>query len=144
MYIAAWLMCPLIRSLGSPTVPFKGNVGIVRRFLLSVDLLKDGVCQSLGEDMYEAHREGDAMLEAVEFYDEDSTKLEDVKSLILHMTSFQAKDRPSAEDVYHQISAIYKRKSKVRSVSCKWVIMQCVMRSNCGRDWLHNSFSKST
>ena len=67
----------------------------------------------LGEDMYDAHKNGDAMPEAVEFYDEDSAKLHEVKNLILHMTSFDPGERPSAEYVFIQTSAIYERKPLV-------------------------------
>ena len=69
---------------------------------------------SLGEAMYEAHKLGDSMPEAVEFCDDDTAKLEDMKNLILHMTSYEPRDRPTAMDVYHQTSAIYKRRERTR------------------------------
>ena len=79
---------------------------------------------SLGEEMYEAHKLGDAMPEAVEFCDDDTAKLEDMKNLILHMTSYEPSDRPTAMDVYYQTNAIYKRRERaavrVRFIDAKF------------------------
>ena len=76
--------------------------------------------ESLGEDMYDAHKAGDAMPEAVELDDNDSYKINEMKELILQMTSYKPAERPSARDVYHQTSALFKKKSRrVRMVS-RW------------------------
>ena len=66
--------------------------------------------EGLGEEMYEAHKKEDEMPEAIEFTDEDSPKELEMKQLILEMTSYEPKDRPSAKDVFHQVYAIYIKK----------------------------------
>ena len=72
--------------------------------------IKDGIAEEgLGEDMYAAHKQGEEMPEVVEFTDDDSPKELEMKQLILEMTSYEARDRPSAKDVFYQVHTIYKR-----------------------------------
>ena len=76
-----------------------------------VELIKQGnPTHGLGESMNEARKFGYEMPEAVDVYEDDEPKVAEMKHLILHMTSFEAKDRPSATEVFHQTHALYIRK----------------------------------
>ena len=76
-----------------------------------VERIKQGnPLNGLGESMNEARQFDHAMPEAVAVYEEDAPKVAEMKHLILHMTSFEAKDRPSATEVFHQTHALYIRK----------------------------------
>ena len=86
--------------------------------------IKDGIAEEgLGEDMYAAHKQGEEMPEVVEFTDDDSPKELEMKQLILEMTSYEPKDRPTAKDVFHQVYAIYIRKEPKRKVY--YAIINC-------------------
>ena len=79
--------------------------------MLPVLYIRQGIAdEGLGEEMYAAHKLGEEMPEAVEFTDEDSPKELHMKQLILEMTSYEPKDRPTAKDAFHQVYAIYIRK----------------------------------
>ena len=91
-----------------------------------VDLIKQGnPLQGLGESMNEARQFGHAMPQAVDVYEDDEPKVAEMKQLILHMTSFDARDRPSAPEVYHQTHALYIRKNpKMAAVLFFFLITQ--------------------
>ena len=87
--------------------------------MLPVLYIRQGIAdEGLGEEMYAAHKQGDEMPEAIEFTDEDSRKERDMKLLILDMTSYEPKDRPSAKDVFYQVYAINIRKGTKQKVYC--------------------------
>ena len=76
-----------------------------------VERIKQGnPLNGLGESMNEARKFGYEMPEAVDVYEDDEPKVAEMKHLILHMTSFEAKDRPSATEVFHQTHALFIRK----------------------------------
>ena len=72
-------------------------------------MLKDEIGESLGEEMYEAHKSGDEMPAAVEFEDDDSSALQLVKQIILDMTSYAANERPNADYIQEFLSATLKK-----------------------------------
>ena len=66
-------------------------------------IIKEGLAgESLGLDMYEAHRDGEELPEIDLELQQDLEKLEE---LIKQMTSFQPQSRPSSLDVKAQLSA---------------------------------------
>ena len=66
--------------------------------------------------MHAAHKQGEEMPVAIEFTDDDSSKEIEMKQLIVEMTSYEPKDRPSAKDVFHQVYAIYIKKEPTQKV----------------------------
>ena len=75
-------------------------------------MLKDEIGESLGEEMYEAHRDGDELPEIELYLSEEWEELqrpdeaEKLEKLICAMTSFHPKDRPSAVVVQSELSTI--------------------------------------
>ena len=57
------------------------------------------VCLGEEQYLYVAKQEGDEMPQAVEVYDDDGATVKKMKQLILKMTSYSAKDRPSADTI---------------------------------------------
>ena len=81
--------------------------------------IRQGIAEEgLGEEKYAAYKLGGEMPEAIEFTDEDSPKELEMKQLILEMTSYEPKDRPSAKDVFYQAYAIYIKKDPKQKVHC--------------------------
>ena len=75
-----------------------GNLGD-----FSVIFIKEGIADSLGLDMYEAHRDREEMPEL----DLDlPTSVKKLEELINAMLSFQPTKRPSSTDVYSELVAI--------------------------------------
>ena len=72
--------------------------------------------RGLAARMYDAHLQNLDMPVAVDVDGEDSPNVRRIKELILEMTSFESKDRPTSKDVQHDVSSIYRseRKAKVK------------------------------
>ena len=60
----------------------------------------------LGEDMYDAVKNGTEMPTAVDFEDDDLTELRKIKELIVTMTSHERTARPTAEAVLKALRSI--------------------------------------
>ena len=62
----------------------------------------------LGQEMYEAAKNGDEMPEAdVELSDDDSPVVKRIKELIIEMTAYKASDRPSAQHVLSVLTELH-------------------------------------
>ena len=60
----------------------------------------------LGEEMYDAVKNGKEMLAAVDFEDGDSPEVRKMKELIVTMTSHERTARPTAEAVLQSLRAM--------------------------------------
>ena len=63
----------------------------------------------LGDDMYRhvTYSEGDTMPKAVDIDDSRSENVQRIKALILKMTSYKPRDRPTSLEVYRQAYHVY-------------------------------------
>ena len=71
----------------------------------------------LGEEMFEAYKNGEEIPKFDEIDEDDSPDLLEMKNLIFHMTSYEREDRPTSTDVLHQVYALCirsKRNAKVQ------------------------------
>ena len=89
-----------------------GNNGCVVVLFMKQGMSDEG----LGEEMYFAHRDDTTMPTAVELSDKDSDEMRDMKTLILHMTSFEPAMRPPASEVYHEAATLFNRLKRKRRV----------------------------
>ena len=63
----------------------------------------------LGEKMYSAHLLNEDLPQAVEMSRTDSPPVTSVKELVLQMTAYDAKERPSSNNVLRIVQSIYQK-----------------------------------
>ena len=91
---------------------------------ITVSYVRQGMVEmGLGEEMYHARKHGEELPQFDEIYAIDCPKLVEIKNLILQMTSYDRKDRPSSTDVLHQVYAICLRKDLAASQVHKITLM---------------------
>ena len=80
----------------------------------SVWLLRNGIGrEGLGEKMYTAHKLKEEIPQAVDLNTNDSPAVTSIKKMILQMTSYDAKERPSSSSVYRNVQSIYRKVRKI-------------------------------
>ena len=85
--------------------------------------MNQGLSESLGEEMYEAHKIGQDLPLAFEPGDAVRPELSDVKELITKMTSYRPGDRSSALEV-QEILRTTRSKVKQLTISNKKQVVQ--------------------
>ena len=75
-----------------------------------VQLVLDGIGRGgLGEDMYSARLKSKDLPPAVELTTKDSPLMTSVKEMVLQMTLYDPKDRPSSNNVLRTVQSIYRK-----------------------------------
>ena len=95
---------PFIKWLINQTI----NVLVLSLF--SVKLMLSGTGGGgLGEQMYREHLLGEDLPPVVETSSTDSPTLTSVKKMMLQMTAYDAKERPSSNSVLRTVQSVYQR-----------------------------------
>ena len=79
-------------------------------FVCLVQLVLKGIGRGgLGEKMYSAYSLNEDLPQAVETSRTDSTAVTSVKQMVLQMTAYDAKERPSSNNVLRNVQSIYSK-----------------------------------
>ena len=116
-------------------------------YFCSVKLVLKGIGRGgLGEKMYSAHSLNENLPQAVELNSTDSPTLTSVKELVLQMTAYDAKERPSSNNVLRTVQSIYQKVGEIEwrlSPPIKGCLITDFICSACAADvTVMKSFSK--
>ena len=91
-------------------VVIQTNVDCLLSFCCLVQLMLKGIGSGgLGEKMYSAHSLDEELPQAVEMSRTDPPLMTSVKEMVLQMTAYDAKDRPSANTVLRSVQSVYQK-----------------------------------
>ena len=90
----------------------------VMSFCVTVLLMRQGQAQEgLGEEMYEAFKNGEEIPQAdVEITDDDTPEVQRMKELIVEMTAYEASDRPTIQQVLAVLAELNDQVRHARSL----------------------------
>ena len=85
--------------------------------LFIVKLVLKGIGRGgLGEKRYSAHSLHEQIPQAVELSSTDSPAMTSVKEMVLQMTAYDAKQRPSSNNVLRTVQSIYQKVWKIEGL----------------------------
>ena len=88
------------------------NFSLMSLFYRPGFLVRQGEARGLGEEMYEAFKNGEEIPEAdVEITDGDPPEVRRMKELIVEMTAYEASDRPTIQQL---LAVLAELNAKVR------------------------------
>ena len=92
--------------------------------------------EGLGEEMFEANRKGDKIPKLdIETNDDDPPSVKSIKRLMLEMTSYHSRDRPTADEILQRVKYIINEARLDVEVITRVCNLLCNLSNNCGSGW---------